>query len=151
MKTHRFFGIASIFLSLQLTALYVNAPAIMPVVAYAKVSGAKQGRFNGSATAPGFEGQVALVNVEYDEAAGKKSKLIVEKYPDASSNQFQAALLKNEILSRDDINMIKFEKGIPKTYQTYTLTGATVSSIDFENNVEKITFKFEAINIQVIN
>ena len=97
MKTHqRLLGVALFSLVIQLSLLHASAPAVRPVVAYAKVTGQMQGNFWGNATAPDFERQIALVNVEFDESGGGKGKLIIEKYPDASSNKFQNALLKNE-------------------------------------------------------
>ena len=150
MKIQRVFSTAILFMAFQLTAWYAPAPANMPIVAIATVRGYTQGQFKGNSIIAGLKaadgaGLFALVDVEYKETGNGKSQLIIKKYPDASSGQFQTAFSNNEKLGMW-VGMVKFnQKGDAHIYQTYLFdffSTGIIKSITFDNSMEKITIEF---------
>ena len=135
MKIQRFTVIALTCLSLLLTTLNAMAQ-VYPVIAYAQVTGQQQGNFTGSSRTPGFEGQIALLQVNVAVPTSG-----VSKYADASGPQFKTALSNNETLTIV-IQMVKNKPGqvVPKAYKTYTLKNVHVVAIDPLGAIQLINF-----------
>jgi type VI protein secretion system component Hcp len=151
MKIQRFISIVLIFLSLQLTItiLHVMEPEIKPVIAYAQVTGQQQGSFTGSASTPGYQGQIAVIGVDLESTTAGSSQIMFQKYPDASSTQLETALANNEKLTNVIIQVVKVVTGqyVPKAVTIYQLTNAHIKSIGKQDSFTDITLTADKINI----
>ena len=155
MKIQHLIGTALTCLSLQLTTLHAMVPELKPVVAYAGVFDARYGGyFTGSTITPGFKGQIALIGVDVEDngTGNGKNKVIIQKYPDASNNQFKTAFSNNDLLQKVIIQIIKPETGqpVPKTFKIYSLKNAYIKSIGAVDGYEVITIIAETIDVENI-